>query len=69
VKHFAGGTADACWTDEQVHRSSNRKQLGAERDPQDAAELVQEDEPFHEVAAADNDRQRFQGGSTDDGSW
>jgi hypothetical protein len=52
-----------------MHRSSNRKRLDVEHDLQDAAELEQVDEPCHEAVAVGNDRLRFQGGSTDDGSW
>jgi hypothetical protein len=69
VKLAVGDIADECWTGEQAPQSLNRKRLGAVRDRQDAVGLEQADEPCHEVVAADNDRQRFRGDSTDDGSW
>jgi hypothetical protein len=64
-----GDIADENWTGEQVPQSLNRKRLDAVRDRQDAVGLERVDEPCHEVVAAGNDRLRFRGDSTDDGSW
>ena len=63
-----GDIADEYWTDEQVPQSSNRKRLGAGRDPSGAVGLGQVDVPCREVVAVGSDRLRFRGGSTDDGS-